>query len=259
MTAIRGVIKISIFGLLILSFLTLTSAVRIFFRDQAKRRSYYTRIVSITCKFGVWFLNTDVLVTRPPEQNKNYLFVGNHLGILDIIVLASIRPCLFITSVEMQQTPLLGLLCEMGGCLFVERRSRSNIHNEIGVIRNALKEGNNITLYPEGTSTNGERVLPFKKSLLTAAAGSGAPILPLVINYTHVNGEPISTKNRDFVCWYGDQTFPPILWRLVTNTSVRAEVEFFEEIHVQSEEERREVAAKAHDLIASRFRPIVNA
>lgn len=257
MLFIRGFVKVLIFLVVICIYLTVSFVGQLFLRDPKKRRHFFTAVVQAVCKVGIRFLNTTVIAKCVPEKNKNYLFVSNHLGILDIIVLSSIHPTLFITSVEMRQTPVLGLLCEMAGCLFVERRSRGNIHNEIGEIRGALQQGLCVTLYPEGTSTSGEKVHPFKKSLLTAAAGTDVPILPLVVNYRSVNGEPMSDKWRDHVCWYGDQKFPPTLWRLLTNRSVVAEVEFLEQIHVHSDEQRREVAAFTHAQISAKYAPIL--
>ena len=197
--------------------------------------------------------NAELVVKNMPPLAQPFLLVGNHLGMMDILLLASRRPSLFITSVEMKNTPLLGQLCEMGGCLFVERRSRGNINNEINTIRDTLKRGHTVVLYPEGTSTNGERVLPFKKTMMTAAAGTGVPILPMVINYTHVNSEAMSGKWRDFVYWYGDQTFPPALWRMMTLKHFRVEIEFLEPIICDSEEKRREIAFLAQKQIEEKF------
>jgi 1-acyl-sn-glycerol-3-phosphate acyltransferase len=90
----------------------------------------------------------------------------------------------------MKETPFLGHLAELGGCLYVERRDRSNINNEMLQIREALQQGFNVVLYPEGTSTNGEQVLPFKKTLMTAAAGTSVPIMPMVLNRINANFYP---------------------------------------------------------------------
>ncbi|MFN7729777.1 MAG: lysophospholipid acyltransferase family protein [Bdellovibrio sp.] len=256
MKTVRGIFKILIFAFAVAIFLVTTLAGHLLIRNVTKRRHYFTGIVHAFAKWGLWFLNTKVSATNRPPKTQNFLLVSNHLGILDIVVLASITPTLFITSVEMKNTPGLGLLCEMGGCLFVERRDRSKIQKEIGEIRVALQQGVNITLFPEGTSTNGERVIAFKKSLLTAAAGTGVPVLPLVVNYTSVDGEPVQDRNRDQVCWYGDQPFPSAFWRLLTNHSVVAEVEFFDPVQVISDDERREIAAYAHRVISANFKPI---
>jgi hypothetical protein len=78
----------------------------------------------------------------------------------------------------------------------------------------------------------------------------------MVINYREVNGEKVTSKNRDNVCWYGDQTFPPTFWRLLTNTSVKAEIEFMDAIHVHSDEERREIATRVQAMIEAKFTQI---
>lgn len=201
-------------------------------------------------------MNFRVRLINAPAPDQSFLLVGNHLGMLDILVLAAHHPSLFITSVDMRETPGLGFLTEMGGCLYVERRNRQNIMTEIGEIRSALQQQFSVVLYPEGTSTNGEKVLPFKKSLLTSAAGTGIPILPVVINYRKVNGEPMAHKWRDHVFWYGDQTFVPALMRIFSVHSVEVELEFCEEVDVHSEDERRHVASHLHQVISSKFTPI---
>ena len=256
MLYIRGTLKLLFFLFAISLFILVSFTGQLFLRDPKKRRHFFTALASFVSKFGVWFLNVRVTVKNKPDPSKNYLFVGNHLGILDILLVASVHPTLFITSVEMRQTPGLGLFCEMGGCLFVERRSRSGIQKEIFQIREALQQGLCVTLYPEGTSNNGERVHPFKKSLITAAAGTGVPIKPMVVNYRTVNGEPMSDRWRDHVCWYGDQTFPPVLWRLLNLRACEAEIEFMEEIHVHSDEERRAAATEAQTQIEAKYTPI---
>lgn len=251
--AIRGVIKIILWIPVIVGYLLTCSVWKIFVRDPIKQRRLYAKTVTWFCDKVVWYTNADVVVKNMPAKDQPFLLVGNHLGMMDVLILASVRSCLFITSVEMKNTPLLGTLCEMGGCLFVERRSRGNINNEIGSIREALKQGHTVVLYPEGTSTNGERMLPFKKTMMTAAAGTGVSILPMVINYTHVNSEPMSWKWRNHVFWYGDQSFVPAIWRMMTLKYFRVEIEFLNPIVCDSEEKRREIAAMAQEQIENKF------
>lgn len=240
----------------LVAYLFESSVGRLWIKNIVARRQFHTRVVSKYCRIATRLMGFRVHATDLPPLEKHYLLVGNHLGFMDILVLSSVRPCLFVTSVEMRETPLLGTLCEMGGCLFVERRSRANIINETLEIRDALQQGFNIALYPEGTSGSGERVLPFKKSLLTAAAGTGVPIKVMVINYRKVNGEAMSMKWRDHVCWYGDMAFLPALWRLFCLKHVDVELSFHDEIHVHSEEDRREVSMKAQATVEKYFAPI---
>lgn len=225
-------------------------------RDPVHRKRFFAKNVSRHVKVGLWCFNTTVTAINTPKANENFLFIGNHLGFLDIFVASSIRPLLFITSVEMKKTPLLGQFCEMGGCLFVERRSRNNIQNEIGEIRQGLKDGLDIALYPEGTSGHGAFVLPLKKSLLTSAAGTGVKLKPMILNYTKINGEPMSHKYREWVCWYGDQAFAPSVLRLLTAKSIEARIEFLDEVEVKSEEDRREIAGVLHSLMQKHFHSI---
>ena len=155
----------------------------------------------------------------------------------------------------MRETPGLGLLTEMGGCLYVERRNRSNIHNELIQIRETLKAGFNVVLYPEGTSTDGRQVIPFKKTLMTAVAGTGVPIMPMVINFRKANGEPMSDKYRTCVAWYGDLSFLDALIGAFGLKSAEIEFEFCEPIHCHTEEDRRHVAEAVYKAVVSKYQP----
>lgn len=226
-------------------------------RDLMKRRRYYTHTVSVVSRLALWLMKFKINYINPPTSNQHYLFVGNHLGMLDVLIIAAKFPTLFITSVEMKNTPGLGLLSEAGGCLYTERRDRSNIQNEMLEIREALRQGLNVTLYPEGTSTNGEGLLPLKKTLMTAAAGTGVPIKPMVLNYRKVNGHPMSGEWRDYLCWYGDLTFIDSLFNIFSLDRIDADLEFLEDVVVHNEEERREVAKRIQDAMIAKYDPIL--
>lgn len=249
----RMTYKLAGFLILVVIYLSVSMTWRLLFKDLEKRRHYYVKTVSWVTGLCLRMLNFKINIINPIPMNKGGLLVGNHLGMFDILVLSSRYPSLFITSVDMRETPGLGLLTEMGGCLYVERRNRSNIQNELVEIREALRQGFRVVLYPEGTSTNGERVLPFKKTLMTAAAGTGIPIIPMVINYRRVNGEPVSHKWRDYVCWYGDQTFMEAFFRVISIKSIEVDIEFLPEMIVHTEEHRREVAAEIQNKIVSKY------
>ncbi len=198
----------------------------------------------------------DMQVVNRPSPEEKSLIVSNHMGFIDILLLASQSPVLFVTSNEMRETPFLGLLTEMAGCIYVERRSRTKILDELQNIVRALKEGFAVVLYPEATSTNGEQVLPFKKTLMMAAAHAEVPIQPVVVNFLSVNGEEFTLKWRDHLCWYGDITFITSLWRAFTLKTVHAQVEYLEKIYPKVDDDRSEVAAKAHAMISAKFIPV---
>jgi 1-acyl-sn-glycerol-3-phosphate acyltransferase len=123
-------------------------------------------IVGIYSKVLTWILGIKISHNlNTIDRNKNYFIVSNHLSYIDILLISSVLPTSFVTSVEMKNTPFLGQIIQLAGCLFVERRNKKNIMNEIGDIENALNKGLNVTVFPEATSTNGEQVLKFKRSL----------------------------------------------------------------------------------------------
>lgn len=198
----------------------------------------------------------DLKVVNKPADDKVFLLVSNHMGFVDILMLGSQFPMLFVTSMEMKETPFLGTLTEMGGCIYVERRSRTKILDEMKSIVESLKMGFRVVLYPEATSTNGEKVLPFKKTLMMAAAHAGVPIQPVVVNFREVNGEEFSLKWRDHLCWYGDIPFITSLWRSLSLKSVKAELEFLEPIMASPDEDRGVIAGKAHAAVAAKFTPV---
>jgi 1-acyl-sn-glycerol-3-phosphate acyltransferase len=257
MTGWRIAYKSFLFCWALLAFVLISLFWRLWTKDMVRRRHHYTHTVSFFSRLALLLMNFRVQVIHPPPKDSSFLLIGNHLGMLDILVLAAHHPSLFITSVDMRETPGLGFLTEMGGCLYVERRNRLNIISEIEQIRETLRQKFTVTLYPEGTSGNGEMVLPFKKSLLTAVVGTDVPLLPVVINYRKVNGEKMSSKWREHVFWYGDHTFFPAMKRIFSVQSVDVDLEFCDEIDVHSEEQRRQIASQLQHIISSKFTPIV--
>lgn len=250
----RGILRLFFAAFIIIAFLVSAALIKLRYRrDVIARRKAFAQNSSVHCGLMVKLFNIDVTIKGQPIQGTNFLYVGNHMGFVDIFVLASVMPALFITSHEMRETPFLGLLCEMAGCIFVERRSRTQIMNELGNLKEALEQGFNVVLYPEATSTNGEAVLPFKKTLMMAGPHAGRPIQTGCINFTEIGGEDFNLKSRDNVCWYGDMSFVESLWNLLTTSSIKAHLEYLEPIHETKDADRGVVAAKAHALVSARF------
>lgn len=253
---LRGVLRLILFVVVILTYLAWSFLCHLFIRDLDKRRARFSKNVSLFSRFILQGFGIHLNVINKPADDQKFLLVSNHMGFIDILMMASVFPMLFVTSNEMRETPFLGLLTEMGGCMYVERRSRTKILEEMKSLIKALQEGFRVVLYPEATSHNGERVLPFKRTLMMAAAHAGVPIQPAVVNFREVNGEEFSLKWRDHLCWYGDIPFATSLWRSLTLKSVNAEIEFLEKIYVNPEEDRGLIAERAHALISAKFIPV---
>ena len=184
--------------------------IRLSYRDLWKRRAKIAKSNSFYARLALKMMGFKIH-TQKVKLDDSVLIVSNHLSYTDVLIIASCYPCVFVTSVEIKETPGLGQLTELGGCLYVERRNKSNIHNEIIDITNGLKRGLNVCIFPEATSTNGDSVLRFRSPLFQAAINSGRSILTLCMNYKKLADAPIDRTNRDTIAWYDDMTFLPHL------------------------------------------------
>lgn len=253
---LRSIIRILIFVVYLIGYLSSAGLIYLFTKDLVQRRRRAAVNGTWWCGLACKTFGIKVVVKNKPLAERPGLIVGNHLGFIDLLASASIQPNLFVTSREMRETPVLGLITEFAGCLYVERRTRSNIKDELSEIVEYLKKGFRVVLYPEATSTNGEGVYPFKRTLMTAAAHAGVPIIPYVFNFREINGEPgFPMKYRDSVCWYGDIAFHTSLWRSLGLRNLVCEIEFLSPVHTKTEDDRAAVADAVREMIVEKFDP----
>lgn len=255
-TGLRRIVRLLIFVVYVALFVACGYVIHLFTKDPVTRRRRFSAHGTWWNRLACRTFGIKVIVSGNFNPDQAGLVVGNHLGFIDILASASVRPNLFVTSREMQETPVVGLLTDMGGCLYVERRNKAGILNELGEIVDYLKKGFRVVLYPEAQATNGEGVLPFKRTLLTAAAHAQVPILPYVFNFREINGEPgFPLKYRDSVCWYGDIQFHTAVWRALGLKSLVCEIEFLSPVHTRTDEDRRIVADSVREMIVSKYSP----
>ncbi len=188
------------------------------------------------------------------RSEKSVLILSNHLSYVDIFVISSFFPVSFIASVdEVKSDLLLGKATELSGGFFVERRSRAGLRSEIEAISEILDLGINVALFPEGTTSSGDRVLPFKTPLLSIAEKAGVEILPLCIKYTGIDGEALTEKNRDLIYYYGDMKFFDHFFKLLSVKSVDAELMLLDRIDPRTASSRKEMARSVYDMINSAY------
>ena len=206
-------------------FVVTTPLYPLLFVAPYKTKRLLNLIVSFYSRNLLKFLGTQIdIIDQRKEKDRSNLIVCNHMSYLDILVLSSILPSCFITSQELKETPVLGQICTLAGCLFVERRDKSNIFNEIKNIEVNLEKGLNVLFFPEAKSTNGDSVIPFKRSLYQSAANTNHPILPITLNYLKLNGEPLTSETRDIVCWYDEMNFVTHLWQLCAQNNLEVQL-----------------------------------
>lgn len=227
--------------------------------DESLRRACYT--THRTCRAGLETLDFEVEVEGHDPQlmrEKTFLLVGNHMSYMDVLVLASVQPAVFVTSVDMGQVPLLGHLARSGGSLFVERRHRERVEQDRTAIASVLSRGHHVLIYPEGTSTNGLEIRPFKKRLMMSAQDAGVDIMPVVTSYRTIDGEPFAPSNCDRIAWHGDMTFAPHLWQLLQLRKVKAHLEFLPPIAITAASTPDEVSMRAYSAISNAYRRTIS-
>lgn len=227
-------------------------------KDDRKRRMRALEITAKSAKDVLRHLNVKVSydLCRPDLFDRNYFMVCNHMSYLDILILSSVRPAVFVTSVEMEKTFFLGDMAKLGGSFFVDRVNRRKMKDEVQALVNLLSDGFNVFIFPEGTSTNGEGILPFKKSLFRVPFQTGFPILPIRLQYKTINGGPVDKTNRDRICWYDDMTFGPHFLQLMGITELSAELKYMEPLDPKDFASHGDLALKAQQLISAEYQPI---
>ena len=167
-------------------------------------------------------LNVKVTVSGDEGQLERggYVIIANHVSYVDGIVLGSIFPILFVSKREVKNWPIVGQWNVLCGTIFVNRQRKSLVGLLIRELTRKLKQEANILLFPEGTSTNGEKMLPFQTVPLAAPLRSRSIIAPVTLTYTAIDEQPVTTANRDLVYWYGDMEFVSHFWNLLALRAV---------------------------------------
>jgi 1-acyl-sn-glycerol-3-phosphate acyltransferase len=149
----------------------------------------------------------------------NLLIVANHISWLDIFVLLALQPARFIAKAELRRWPVVGWLSASVGTLFVERERRRHAHSINRDAAHALARGDVVAIFPEGTTTDGTTLLPFKGSLLQPIVDAGGHVQPIAIRYRHPTG-----GHSDAPAYVGDTTFVASFWRVAGERGIVAEL-----------------------------------
>jgi len=155
------------------------------------------------------------------EIPKAGLLVSNHLSYLDILAICSAAPAVFVSKADVRRWPLFGWLAALGGTVFIERERRTHVGEVNREIEHALAEDALVVIFPEGTSSDGTDVLPFRASLLEPALRGGHKISVAWLHYKLPDGDA-----KQEVCYWGDHSFFPHLIHLLGKKSVCATVRF---------------------------------
>lgn len=176
------------------------------------------------------------------------LFLANHSSWLDILVLGGTLDAAFVSKAEVGQWPLVGLVARLGRTVFVSR-ARGRTGNEAREMRDRLGRGDSLILFPEGTSSDGTRVLPFRSSFLSVADAAEV-IQPVSVAYDRLGGLPTCRRDRPLFAWYGDMSIGPHAWRLCRHAGLRATILLHDPLDPGTIPNRKALSAAAEATVA---------
>jgi len=219
-----------------------------------RRKTFPHRYHSLLCRlFGI-----RLVIVGKPIQDRGVLMVANHTSYFDILVLSGAARVSFVAKSEVANWPFFGLLAKLQDTVFVERARRTQVAEVRELIRKRLEEGDALVLFPEGTSSDGNRVLPFKSALMGAvevnveeAAGAHhhALVQPVSVAYVGIHGLPMGREFRPLFAWYGDMDLIPHLWEAVKTGPFDVAVEFHPPMTIDSAGGRKALAAATEALV----------
>lgn len=186
---------------------------------------------------------------KPP--NEPFILVCNHLSYIDIIPLYFYLNCTFVAKKEVKSWPILGFLVYMMGVIFIDRSIKGDVVRVNKLLTENLNEHQGIIIFPEGTSTGGKSILPFKSSLLEFPATQNMEVYVATIHYKTSDKDPDAV---DSVCFFGARhSFPEHVFMMAKNHRIECEI-YFNEEPVKAAD-RKELAEKLHQKMMKQFIP----
>lgn len=222
---------------------------------KPRRKTFPQRYHRFLCRlFGI-----RITQIGQPVEGRGVLIAANHTSYLDILILSSLTQVSFVAKAEVQSWPLFGTLAKLQETVFVDRTRRTATGEARDSIRRRILQGDTLVLFPEGTSNDGNRVLPFKSALMGAAesvigkSASGSeefvPVQPVSVAYVGLHGMPMGRENRPFFAWFGDMELVGHLWESLKTGPVDVVVEFHPAMTIDSAGGRKALAAEAERLV----------
>lgn len=181
----------------------------------------------------------------PDLSAAGVMFVANHISWLDIYLLDAVCPVRFVSKAEVRAWPVIGWLAVKIGTLFIERARRHDTARAGREVVDALRQGDCVAVFPEGTTSNGTYLRSFHASLLQSAINSEARLWPVAIRYVHRDG----TANLA-PAYVDNMSFADSLFRILNEPDLEAEIAYLVPLPVQGHS-RRELVALAEKAIAN--------
>ncbi len=211
------------------------------------RRDPWAVIYGMTRMIRLWgrgllrIFNIRLKVFGDVDSCYGSLIVSNHMGYVDVFVHAAVFGLRFCPKIEVRSWPVLGWYTSLTHPIWIDRSSRLKTQKSLEEFRDSLEHHIPLIVYPEGTSTDGTGILPFKSSLFEVVQDGKFAIQPILTLYRVPEG-------ADSPCWYGDLALFPHLWRLLGIPRTDAEVYILPPIMAEGRD-RKELAVITRDAI----------
>jgi len=195
------------------------------------------------------------VAVKGEQASGHVIYVGNHLSYIDIAVIGANLKATFISKADVKNWPILGLLATLGKTVFIER-SRNAAAKCIQDIKATMESGRNLVLFPEGTSTNGMDVLPFKSTIfdlfLDQELKEKLSVQPFTLTLQSINGHAaLTAKDHDIYAWHGDMEFFPHLWQLAHSREAQILLTFHPPYTASNFNDRKEFARVCHEDVVN--------
>jgi 1-acyl-sn-glycerol-3-phosphate acyltransferase len=205
-------------------------------------------------RFVARVLRIEVEVYGTPSEASPVLFAANHSSWLDIVVLSTAAPLSFVAKSEIARWPGFSILAKLQRSVFIVRRP-GKAKEGVNDIQARLRAGDNIVLFAEGTSGDGNSVAPFKSAMFSAAeidvGGGRLPtVQPVSIAYTHLDGFPLGRRQRHRLTWYGKMSLPSHLWQVFGQGYARVVLQFHAPVRPADFASRKDLATYCHARVS---------
>lgn len=208
-------------------------------------------IIGSWARITAWIIGLKIKTKGSPPDPPFFL-VSNHLSYIDVVPLWQHLDATFIAKSEIKSWPFFGWGTRTLGVLFIDRELRSDVHRMNQRISHTISSEQGIILFPEGTSTRGEQVLPFNTSLLQYPAENQMPVSYATITYRSNNSDKPADQ---YICWWGDMPFFSHFWEMLKIPGFEAEIRFSSEAIMESD--RKILAQKLYRTVSDSFIPVL--
>lgn len=181
----------------------------------------------------------------PPADLRGTMFVANHVSWVDIHALNTVRTVRFISKAEVRHWPVFGWFAHKANTLFIDRSRKQDAARIVNEVTASLRHGDCLCYFPEGTTTDGTELRPFKGSLMQAAINAGSPVWPFTVRYPGPQGQP----NTE-MAYYGDISLLQSMWHILSQRHAEVHLHFLPPI-ASTGQDRRELTRLVQQRIAA--------